>query len=47
MGMVNTESSRPFKRLVVPITRHAASNPSTPEKASAHSPVLRETHKGR
>ena len=47
MGMVNTESSRPFSREEVPMQRHAARRPSTKENASAMALVFTETQNGR
>ncbi len=35
MGMVNTESRTPLRRLDVPMTRHAANSPNAKEMANA------------
>ena len=47
MGMVNTESRTPLRRLDVPMTRHAANNPNAKEMASARPLVLSDTQNGR
>ena len=47
MGMVNTESSTPLRRLDAPMTRHAAKSPSAKEIARASPLVLIDTQNGR
>ena len=47
IGIVKTESSRPFTRLVVPMVFHAANRPSAKEISKARPLVLMETQNGR
>ena len=47
IGMVKTESSRPFTRLVVPMVFHAANRPSANAITKARPLVLMDTQNGR